>query len=196
MPIADSRDAPRRSAFSRLALAIPGGSFAFVMATGIVAIAAASQGLRPIGASLFAINLVAVAVLSLLMLLRLIRDRAALIAEISHHRTAAGFLTIVAGAAMLGNEFVVQVDARPVGAGLWLAACGLWVGFVYAFFTVLATRPRKPSLADGLDGAWLLAAVATEALAVLGAHVAGCFARPDIVVYLSLCWFLLGGFFI
>src|SRR5271166_538929 len=39
----------------------PGGSFAFVMATGIVVIAVASQGLRSIGESLFAVNLVAFA---------------------------------------------------------------------------------------------------------------------------------------
>jgi tellurite resistance protein TehA-like permease len=195
MPTGHSNDAPQRSAFSRLAAAIPGGGFAFVMATGIVAIAAASQSLRPIGAGLFAINVVAFAGLVLMMLLRLIRDRPALIAELSQHRTAAGFLTIVAAAAVLGEEFVAQAKELSIGAGLWLGACGLWVGLVYAFFAVLATRPRKPSLADGLDGTWLLVAVATEALTVLGTDVARGFARPDIVVYLSLCWFLLGGFF-
>src|SRR5271165_1975505 len=79
----------------------PGGSFAFVMATGIVVIAVASQGLSSIGESLFAVNLVAFAGLSSLMLLRLIGDRAAVIAELSHHRIAAGFLTIVASLAVL-----------------------------------------------------------------------------------------------
>jgi tellurite resistance protein TehA-like permease len=183
------------SAFSRLAAELPGGSFALVMATGIVAIAAVSQGLHPIGAALFLISLVAFAVLSLLMLFRLIGDRAGLISELSHHRTAAGFLTIVAAAAVLGDEFSVQADELPIGVGLWLAAGVLWTGLVYAFFCALATRPQKPPLVDGLDGTWLLLAVATEALAVLGTHVAGGFARPEIVVYLSLCWFLLGGFF-
>jgi tellurite resistance protein TehA-like permease len=195
MPSVHSKDASQRAAFSRLAAAIPGGGFAFVMATGIVAIDAASQGLRPIGAGLFAINLVAFAVLALMMLLRLTHDRAALISELSQHRTAAGFLTIIAAAAVLGEEFAVQASELPIGAGLWLTACGLWVGLVYAFFAVLATRPEKTSLADGLDGSWLLVAVATEALTVLGTHVAGGFARPDIVLWLSLCWFLLGGFF-
>jgi hypothetical protein len=57
--------------------AIPGGSFAFVMAIGIVAIAAASQGLRSLGQGLSAVNLAAVAVLSSLMLVRLTGDRAA-----------------------------------------------------------------------------------------------------------------------
>jgi len=195
MPRVHSNDASQRSAFSRLAAAIPGGGFAFVMATGIVALAAESQGLRSIAAGLFAINLVGFAVLALIMLLRLIRDRIGLIAELSEHRTAAGFLTIVAATVVLGEEFAVQANELAIGAGLWLAACGLWVGLVYAFFAVLTTRPRKPSLADGLDGTWLLIAVATEALTGLGTHVARGFARPDIVVYLSLCWFLLGGFF-
>jgi tellurite resistance protein TehA-like permease len=172
-----------------------GGSFAFVMATGIVAMAAAAQGLRLIGTGLFAINCAAFAILSLRLLWHLTRDRAALAGEWSRHRSAAGFLTVVAAIAVLGDEFVVQADAPVVGAALWLAACGLWTGLVYAVLAVLATSAKKPSLAEGLDGSWLLIAVATEALAVLAAQVAGQFARPDIVLWLSLSWFLLGGFF-
>ncbi len=184
-----------KSLSSRMAGVPPSASFAFVMATGIVAIAAASQGWRWVGIGLFGINLAAFAGLSLLMLRRLIGDRAQLVAELSQHRTAAGFLTIIAAAAVLGDEFAVQVGERPASTGLWLAACGLWVGLVYAMPTILATNPKKPSLAQGLDGTWLLLAVATEALAVLATHAAGSFARPEIVRWLSLSWFLLGGFF-
>jgi tellurite resistance protein TehA-like permease len=165
------------------------------MATGIVAIAVASQGLRSLGEALFALNLVAFAVLSSLMLRRLIGDRAAVIAELSQHRTAPGFLTIVASLAVLGVQFAAQANRLGIGTGLWLAACGFWVLFGYGFFAVLATRREKPRLADGLDGAWLLVSVATESLAVLGTYVASAFARPELVVYLCLCWFLLGGFF-
>ena len=195
MPSLRFSEVHETSLYSRFSAAPSGGSFAFVMATGIVAIAAQSQGLRPIGIALFALNSAAFAILLLLMAMRVIRNRSAVVTELSQHRTAAGFLTIVAGTAVLGDEVAVQLGARPVAAALWLAACGFWVGFGYAFFVALATSANKSSLAQGLDGTWLLVAVATESLAVLATHVAGGFARPDIVVWLGLSWFLLGVFF-
>jgi tellurite resistance protein TehA-like permease len=45
----------------------------------------------------------------------------------------------------------------------------------------------------GLDGTWLLTIVATEAIAVLATHVSGVLSQPDIVLFVSLCLFLLGG---
>ena len=165
------------------------------MATGIVALAAKAQGLQAIATGLFAISSAAFAILSFLMSMRLICDRNALSAEFSQHRTAMGFLTIVAAAAVLGSEFAVQARQSLVGVVLWLAACGLWAGLVYGLFARLATRTAKPLLVEGLDGAWLLVAVATAALAVLATDVMGAWGRPDIIAWLSLLWFLLGGFF-
>jgi tellurite resistance protein TehA-like permease len=195
MAIAHSIDKFQRSAVSLFGGAVPADCFAFVMATGIVSIAAGLQGLGPIAAILFAINLIAFPVLAVLALSRLFCYPAAFIDELSRHRTAAGFLTIVAAVAVLGDEFAVQTAYQRVAVDLWLADCGLWVALVYAFFALLTTRPAKPSLSSGLDGTWLLIVVATEAVAILGTHVADGFVRHDIVVYLSLCWFLLGGFF-
>jgi tellurite resistance protein TehA-like permease len=172
-----------------------GGSFALVMATGIVAIAANAQGLHPIATGLFALSVAAFTILSVLMLMRLIRDRTALLAEFSQHRSAPGFLTIVAAAAVLGNEFFEQGKEHLIGVVLWFMACGLWVLLVYGFFTRLATKAAKPSLREGLDGSWLLVVVATESLAVLATDVKGALPAPDIVAWLGLYWFLLGGFF-
>ena len=44
-----------------------------------------------------------------------------------------------------------------------------------------------------MDGSWLLTVVATEAIAILAAHVSDVFSRPEIVIFMSLCLFLLGG---
>jgi tellurite resistance protein TehA-like permease len=44
-----------------------------------------------------------------------------------------------------------------------------------------------------LDGAWLLTVVSTEAIATLATQLTGVFPQPDIVVFVSLCSFLLGG---
>ncbi len=76
-----------------------------------------------------------------------------------------------------------------------MAACGVWAALVYTFSTALTVRPDKPPLEAGLDGSWLLLAVASESLAILGTHVANVFGRSDVIRFLSLCWFLLGGWF-
>jgi len=181
--------------FLGLADKVPGGSFAFVMATGIVSVDAERQGFHRLALILFAINVAAFLVLFVALSLRLARSPADLLGEIVRHRTGVGYLTIVAGTAILGNQTALLTADRQVAAGLWLTACVLWAALVYAFFVGLTVRRTKPPLAAGLDGTWLLLTVASQSLAVLGTHVASAFAHPDIVLYLSLCWFALGGFF-
>jgi tellurite resistance protein TehA-like permease len=185
----------RRSAFAGLVFDLSGGSFAFVMATGIVSIAAMRLGHGEVAAALFAVNLVAFPLLCVLMLVRLVQHPAAVLSELRNHRTGAGFLTAVAATSIVGNQFVLFASNREIAAALWPASLALWVGLIYAFFVAMTIKPVKPPLATGLDGAWLLTVVATEALAVLATHVASVFSRPDIVVFVGLCLFLLGGVF-
>jgi hypothetical protein len=172
---------------------LPGGSFAFVMATGIVSIAAAQLGRGEIAAALFAINLVAFPLLCVLMLIRMFQRPATILSELRNYQTGAGFLTAVAAASILGSQFVLLASNRPVAAALWLLSLALWVGLIYAFFVAMTIRRVKPPLATGLDGAWLLTVVSTEAIAILATHVSGAFSQPDVVVFVGLCLFLLGG---
>lgn len=174
---------------------LPGGSFAFVMATGIVSIAAELQAFHWLAVVLFAINAAVFPVLSLGSLLRLARSPTAMLGEVVGHRTGAGYLTVVAGTGILGNQIALLTSHQQLAAALWLAACVLWAVLVYAFFMGLTIQPNKPALETGLDGTWLLVVVASESLTILGTHIASVFARPEIVIYLSLCWFLLGGLF-
>ncbi|MDP2333126.1 MAG: hypothetical protein Q8M19_20765 [Reyranella sp.] len=44
---------------------------------------------------------------------------------------------------------------------------------MYGFFTAVTIRARKPSLAAGINGAWLIGAVATQSIVVLRGG-AGC----------------------
>ena len=186
---------PRLSAFVALVFDLPGGSFAFVMATGIVSIAATQLGRGEIAAALFAINLVAFPLLCVLMLIRMFQRPATILSELRNHQTGAGFLTAVAAASILGSQFVLLASNRPVAAALWLLSLALWVGLIYAFFVAMTIRRVKAPLAMGLDGAWLLTVVSTEAIAILATHVSGLFTQPDIVVFVGLCLFLLGGVF-
>lgn len=165
------------------------------MATGIVSIAAGDQGFDIVAAILFGINLIAFPLLAFSILLRLLRHRSELLGELTAHETAPGFLTIVAAVAVLGNEFAVHTSHVEIAKDMWVAVCVLWLGLVYGLFVVLTTGATKPTLLTGINGSWLLFVVATEALTVLGTHVATAFARPDIILFVSLCGFLLGGFF-
>ena len=184
---------PHRSAFAVLVFDLSGGSFAFVMATGIVSIAALRLGRGEVAAALLAVNLIAFPLLCVLMLARLLRYPTAVLAELRSHRTGAGFLTSVAATSIFGSQFVLFGLNTEAAAALWLASLVLWVGLVYAFFLAMTIKRGKPPLATGLDGAWLLIVVATEAIAILATHVADVFSRPDIVVFVGLCLFLLGG---
>jgi tellurite resistance protein TehA-like permease len=185
--------APRLSAFAALVFDLPGDSFAFGMATGIVSITATRLGRGEIAAALFAINLVAFPLLCVLMLIRTFRRPAAILSELRDHRTGASFLTAVAAASILGSQFVLLASNGPVAAVLWLLSLALWVGLIYAFFVAMTIKSVKPPLATGLDGAWLLTVVSTEAIATLATQLTGVFPQPDIVVFVSLCSFLLGG---
>lgn len=182
-----------RSAFAALILDLSGGSFAFVMATGIVSIAAMRLGHREVGAGLFILNLVAFPLLCVLMLVRLFRHSLVIFGELRSHRAGAAFLTAVAATSIVGDQFALFASNSDIAAALWLASMALWVGLIYAFFIAMTIQPVKPPLAMGLDGAWLLTAVATEAIAILATHVSGVFSRPEIVVFVSVCLFLLGG---
>src|SRR5262249_41269417 len=91
----------------RAAAELPTSSFAFVMATGIVSIAAAMLGYPWIARALLALNAVAFVALAALTGDRLVRRPAALLADFRDHRKGPGFLTIVAGTNVLGEQISV-----------------------------------------------------------------------------------------
>ena len=103
------------------------------MATGIVSIAAMRLGHGKIGAVLFALNLVAFPLLWVIMLIRLFSYPAAILGELSSHRTGAGYLTAVAATSIVGDQFILFASNRDIAAGLWLASVVLWVGLIYTF---------------------------------------------------------------
>lgn len=152
--------------------------FALVMATGIVSVACHLLGLKPLAIALMAVNVVAYLILCALFALRLARHRDALLADLFDHRRAPGFLTFVAGTAVLGVEFVEIADALVPARVLLAVAAAFWIGFTYAIFAALTIKPDKPSLAEGITGGWLLAVVATQSLAVLTALLAPHWGQP------------------
>lgn len=178
----------------RLASPAP-ASFAFVMATGIVAMALQEQGLGATAALVFALNALAWVALTAANLGRLAWDRARWLLDFRDHARAPGFLTAVAGTAVLaGNVLAFRHDVAVACAlGAWAAL--LWIALTYGVLTALTTREDKPSLENGINGSWLLAVVACQSIAVTCALLSPHFAPPARLQlnFAGLCLWLFAG---
>jgi len=152
--------------------------FALVMATGIVSIAAREFGFSILATSLFAVNLVAYVVVACMTTLRLIRYPRLFLADLTDHRLGPGFFTSVAGSCILGAQFLVLARSLAAATGFLAVGTALWVGLTYTIFTAFTVKRAKPPLEEGLTGAWLIAVVATQSIAVLAAGIAGEWPQP------------------
>lgn len=172
------------------------GYFAVVMATGIVSIAAWFEGMAAIGQALFALNNVIYALLWLLTFARLAFYPSRLLEDLTSHGAGAGFLTAVAATCVLGSQYVIIADSSATASVLWAAGILLWLVLIYVFFAAITIAEAKPRLETGLNGAWLLAAVATQSIAVLGVLLS-----PRLPIgretglFVALSAFLLGSMF-
>lgn len=152
--------------------------FGLVMATGIVSIAAELLDVTPIAVALLGFNVCAYLVLWTLTILRLARHRSELVRDLISHQQGPGFLTVVAGTCVLATQLIVIEQLYAIAAGLLAVAGTLWVVLIYTIFTALTVKREKPSLAEGISGSWLLAVVATQAIAVLTALLAAHWEQP------------------
>ena len=169
--------------------------FAMAMATGIVSIASHLLGFRGLAVGMFWLNVVIYAVLWVLTVIRLIRFRAEFVADVGSHGRGVGFFTMVAATCVLGSQALVVGGLPRVAAGLWCIGIVLWAVLTYTIFTALTVRREKPPLAAGIHGGWLVAVVAAQSVAVLGAQLAPVVLRPYEmqVLFFSLVMWLGGG---
>jgi tellurite resistance protein TehA-like permease len=164
------------------------------MATGIVAIAAQTQGMAMVAKALTWLNALAFIVLWVLTLGRIAFYSRDCFWDLIDHRRGAGFFTIAAGTAVLGSEMVVVFGKYRLAFILWLMAACLWAFLTYAIFTAFTVKEQKPSLAEGINGGWLLAVVATEAVSQLATLLSPMFGiYQEQILFLSLCLWLCGG---
>lgn len=146
--------------------------FAMIMATGIVSLASHLYGMQTIAMLLFRFNVAAWVILWLLYVLRMIHHPRRFFGDMTDHLRGPGFFTTVAGTAVLGSQFMILATDYRLAMLLWAMAIGLWIGLTYTIFTAFTIKENKPSLDQGISGAWLLAVVATQSLAALGALLA------------------------
>jgi tellurite resistance protein TehA-like permease len=168
--------------------------FALVMATGIVSIASDRAGFRTIAAVLLWLNAAQYLVLWILTLWRLLRYRRALVDDLTDHRAAPGFFSAVAATSVMGNQLIFT-GAYDLALALWIFGLLIWIILTYAIFTILTIKETKPTIDQGITGAWLLAVVATQSIALLSALLSRHFEQPVRlhINFVALSMWLWGG---
>jgi tellurite resistance protein TehA-like permease len=126
--------------------------------------------------------------------MRIVRYPRRVLEDVAHHGRAPGFFTAVAATCVLGSQSIVIARAWTAAAALWILGIVLWAVLTYTIFAVLTVKEKKPTLAEGINGGWLLAVVAAQSVAVLGAQVAsGLGSGASGVLFFSLLMWLGGG---
>lgn len=152
------------------------GSFAMVMAIGIVASVASAHGLTAIANILFLIDIAMFAFLTIFSIVRIFRYSRAMRADLIDSEKGYAFLTCVAGTAILGNDsLLIGHSTAPGLALLALSAC-LWLVLNYLVTSAMILRANKPTQNSPVNSSWLLLVVATQSIVVLA-----CGALPHIV---------------
>jgi tellurite resistance protein TehA-like permease len=152
--------------------------FGLVMATGIVSLAGFLIGYGDLSLALFYLNVVQYVALFLLFGLRAVLHPRRFFGDMIGHLAGPGYFTTVAGTGILASQFLVLRENIYVGSALWLLAVFLWIGLTYTIFTAFTVKPEKPTLDRGINGGWLLAVVATQALSVSSTLLAARIGQP------------------
>lgn len=169
--------------------------FSLVMATGIVSLAAFLMEQRTLALILFYLNIVQYAVLGVLYGVRALHYPQRFFGDMTAHSTGPGYFTAVAGTGVLASQFMVVRGNIAIGVALWLLTTLMWVCLTYTIFIALTVHHDKPSLERGINGGWLLAVVATQAVAVSSALLAARIGQSHRLGLnlLALCMWLWGG---
>lgn len=161
-----------RQNFDFLNKGLASANFAMVMSTGIVSVALHLLGCKWGAMLLFAINIIMFIALWALYIRKTFLYPGAMKADFMNHLSGPGFLTIVAGTCILGNQFAIL--AANMTAAHWLFWLGVicWIFILWGCFYYIFTKNPKPAIADGINGAWLVATVSTQSIVILGATIA------------------------
>ncbi len=169
-------------------------NFAMVMATGIISTGAHLLGMPTLSLVLFIIAALGYAILWLLNLVRLACYPARVGADLLDHTRSAGFYTAVAATCVVGSQSIRLFNDYRIAFALWLIGLLLWVVLTYAIFTGLTIKEHKPTLDEGISGAWLLAVVATQSVALLSGQLSDFLGPYRLATnYFAFCMWLWGG---
>ncbi|HEU4808393.1 MAG TPA: tellurite resistance/C4-dicarboxylate transporter family protein [Homoserinimonas sp.] len=150
---------------------LPPGSFAFVMATGIVSTAFLAVGWELPSGILLAIAIGGLALLAMATGWRLAAHRQAVTADAVNPAKAFGYFTIVAGINVVGVRlFTPETPLATVI--LAIVSVPLWLLLTYGVPAALMLRRSDASAASEVNGSWFLWVVGTQSLATAAAAIA------------------------
>jgi tellurite resistance protein TehA-like permease len=153
---------------SRTAVAIRDlhpGYFAFVMATGIISTATFTLGPSWLSRVLLVAASAGFVVLSAALMVRLVRFRSSVAADIRAPERVFGFFTIVAGIDVLGVR--LGAAGHPMATAVLAAlAAAVWLVLTYGVPGSLLLTRQHDSVLGGVNGSWLIWVVGTQSLSV------------------------------
>ncbi|NHC16692.1 tellurite resistance/C4-dicarboxylate transporter family protein [Bacillus sp. MM2020_4] len=169
------------------------GYFALTMATGALSISLFLLDVHFMAKILLYANSLFYIILWILTILRLIWHFPKVIADLTSHEKGPGFFTLIAGTCVFGSQLIIVGDVFHLAKYLWFFSIFLWLLIMYSFFFSVTIRKEKPRIAQGINGAWLIAAVATQSVSVLGTLLSPHFTNgKEIILFFTFSMFLLG----
>ncbi|MCI0467263.1 MAG: tellurite resistance/C4-dicarboxylate transporter family protein [Beijerinckiaceae bacterium] len=171
-----------------LSAALHPGSFALVMATGIISNALFLEGYQKLSGLLLYVNTLAYAWLAILLTLRALKFPQAIWSDLTDPRAVFSFFTLIAANGVFGAGLHLR-GAEAEALGLWLLSLAMWLLLIYLGFAVMTFRSTAIR-ADAAHGGWLLAIVGSESLVILGALIAPSAGAsgPSVFVLIHMLW--------
>lgn len=168
------------------------GYFAMVMATGALSLSLWYLDFYITAELLMYFNVFIFILLIILNGLRLLVNTNDFLQDLNDNGKGPGFFTLIAASGVLGSQFVIIKSMMTIGLYFWIVAFVVWFILMYTFFTLIIIKKVKPLVDESVNGGWLLVVVSTQSLAVLGTLIANSTDYSEVMVFISLCLFLLG----
>lgn len=175
---------------TRIIQRLPPAAFSFVMATGIVAVAARRLQLNLIDQAFFTIAAAGYVVLLTMLLLKLAFFPKEVLGDFKNPQKAPGFFTLVAGTSVFGVGLIKIVSMPQTALILWYFASILYSLLIYAFLLSLITNADREGLLTAVNGTWLLLVVGLQSISVLATTLHGSGILLDLQIPISC--FLIG----
>lgn len=150
---------------------LPPGSFAFVMATGIVSTAFQVVGWDVPSNILLVIAVGGLVLLTVAIGWRVVAHPDAVVVDAREPSRAFGFFTIVAAINVVGVRLFTP-EAPLATIVLAVISVPLWLLLTYGVPGALMLRPRDKPVASEVNGSWFLWVVGTQSLATAAAVIA------------------------
>jgi tellurite resistance protein TehA-like permease len=152
------------------------GYFAFVMATGIVSTGTFLLGPSWLSRVLLVVASAGLVVLSVALMIRLVRFRPSVVADVHAPERVFGFFTITAGLDVLGVR--LSYAGHPLVTAILVGvAAALRLVLTYGVPASLLLTRAHASVLGGVNGGWLLWVVSTQSLALSASTLASAGSR-------------------